>query len=273
MSTALDTRHDTLRVRREGALLRVTLDRPQRMNALDARLCAELNAVFEALADDTSARVVLLDGAGPHFCAGLDLSELERIQSAGSGPAAGLRLQRQYSQLVLRMRRCSQPVIALVHGAASGAGLALALALASDVRYCTPEARFNVAMARIGMTGCDVGISYFLPRAVGTSNAAEMMMGGRFVDAAKALRIGLVSEVCARDALDAAGLALAREMLAMSPLGLRLTKEGLNLSQDAPSLEAAIAIEDRQQVMCIGPYLSEGARAFLDKRPAVYPED
>ncbi|MCC2658815.1 MAG: enoyl-CoA hydratase, partial [Panacagrimonas sp.] len=134
------------------------------------------------------------------------------------------------------------------------------------------DARFNVAMARIGMTGCDVGISYFLPRAVGTANAAEMMLGGRFVDAQKALRIGLVSEIAPRDRLEELGLAMAEEMLRMSPVGLRLTKDGLNLSQDAPSLEAAIALEDRQQVMCIGPYLSEGAAAFMQKRPPNYPD-
>lgn len=145
-------------------------------------------------------------------------------------------------------------------------------ALASDVRFASEDARFNVAMARIGMTGCDLGISYFLPRSVGTSNAAEMMMGGRFVNAQKALRIGLVSDIAPRDQLEALGLAMADDMLRMSPLGLRLTKDGLNATQDAPSLDAAIALEDRQQVLCIGPYLSEGAAAFLQKRPAKYPE-
>lgn len=265
------SRFQTIQVREPTAgLHRLTLNRPQKMNAVDATLCAELGAYFLALQEDPSVRVVLLDAAGRNFCAGLDLSELDRIVAAGNGPAAGLRLQRAYSELILRMRRCPQPIVALVQGAASGAGLALTLA--SDVRFASDDARFNVAMARIGMTGCDVGISYFLPRAVGTTNAAEMMMGGRFVDAKKALRIGLVSEIAAREELEALGLAMVQDMLRMSPVGLRLTKDGLNLTQDAPSLEAAIALEDRQQVLCIGPYLSEGAAAFMQKRAPNYPD-
>lgn len=264
-------RFQTLQVREQAeGLHRLTLNRPQQMNAVNATLCEELSGYFGMLQDDLSVRVVVLDAAGKNFCAGLDLSELDRILAAGKGPDAGLRLQRAYSELILRMRRCPQPIIALVQGAASGAGLAMTLA--SDVRYASDDARFNVAMARIGMTGCDVGISYFLPRCVGTSNAAEMMLGGRFVDAKKALRIGLVSEIAPREQLEALGVAMAQEMLRMSPVGLRLTKDGLNLTQDAPSLEAAIALEDRQQVLCIGPYLSEGAAAFMQKRPPNYPD-
>ena len=265
------SRFQTLQVREQAeGLHRLTLNRPQQMNAVNATVCAELNDYFQALYDDPVVRVVVLDANGKNFCAGLDLSELERIVAAGNGPAAGLRLQRAYSELILRMRRCPQPIIALIQGAASGAGLALTLA--ADVRYASDDARFNVAMARIGMTGCDVGISYFLPRSVGTSNAAEMMLGGRFCDAKKALRIGLVSEIAPRDQLEGLGLAMAEEMLRMSPVGLRLTKDGLNLTQDAPSLEAAIALEDRQQVLCIGPYLTEGAAAFMQKRAPNYPD-
>lgn len=260
----------TLQVREQDGLHRLTLNRPQQMNAVDALMCRELGEYFRALEDEPTVRVVILDASGRNFCAGLDLSELDRIIAAGDGPAAGLQLQRAYSRIFVAMRRCPQPIIALVHGAASGAGLALALA--ADVRYAAEDARFNVAMARIGMTGCDLGISYFLPRSIGTSNAAEMMMGGRFVNAAKALRIGLVSEVAPRDQLETLGLELADQMLRMSPVGLRLTKDGLNLNQDAPGLEAAIALEDRQQVLCIGPYLAEGAAAFMQKRPPQYPD-
>lgn len=271
MSERRDYSHyKTLQVRSDKGLHRLTLNRPQMSNAIDALMRSELSDYFDALADDLSVRVVLLDAAGKNFCAGLDLSELDRIIDAGKSPAAGLKLQRGFSEIFLKMRRCPQPIIALVQGAAAGAGLAMALA--SDVRFASEDARFNVAMARIGMTGCDLGISYFLPRSVGTSNAAEMMMGGRFVNAQKALRIGLVSETAPRDQLEALGLAMADDMLRMSPVGLRLTKDGLNATQDAPSLDSAIALEDRQQVLCIGPYLSEGAAAFMQKRPAKYPE-
>jgi enoyl-CoA hydratase len=176
--------------------------------------------------------------------------------------------QRNMSEIVLRMRRCPQPIIALVQGAACGAGLAIALA--SDVRYADEGAKMNVAMAKVGLTGCDMGISHFLPRAVGPSNAAEMMMGGRFVDASRALRIGLVSAVVPVGQLSQHAEVLLAEMLAMSPAGLRLTKEGINAAAELASLEAVIAFEDRGQVMCTAPYMHEGVAAFKEKRAPRY---
>lgn len=265
------SRYETIRIRAENGLHRLTLNRPEKMNAVNGRMTVELTDYFNKLHDDESARVVLLDAAGRNFCPGFDLSEIDAIVAGGDGPMSGFKLQRKFSDIVLRMRRCPQPIIALVHGAAAGAGLALALA--SDVRYAAEESRMNVAMAKVGLSGCDMGISYFLPRAVGASNAAEMMMGGRFVDAKKALRIGLVSEIAPREQLEDLGLTLAREMLAMSPAGLRITKEGLNAALDAGGLEPVIALEDRGQIMCIGAYMAEGARAFLEKRPPQYTTD
>ncbi len=257
-----------IRVQQDGPLHRLTLNRPQLSNAIGLKMASELRAYFGSLYEDLDARVVILDAAGKHFCAGLDLADLGTIVAAGADPVAAFKLQRAYADIVLKMRRCPQPIVALVQGAASGGGLALALA--ADVRFAADDVRMNVAMAKIGLTGCDIGISYFLPRVVGMSNAAEMMMGGRFVDAKKALRIGLVSEVVARDELEALGQAMARDMLAMSPLGLRMTKDGLNVAVEGGSLEALAALEDRGQILCIAPYLEEGARAFLEKRPAVY---
>lgn len=255
----------TLSLEVEQGVAWLTLNRPERLNAINIPMVAELRAFFAMLNDDQTIRVVVLRGAGRHFSAGLDLDEMEAFTS-GAGAAA--RAQRNASDLVLAMRRCPQPIIALMHGAAAGAGFALALA--ADVRYAAQGARMNAAMAKIGLSGSDMGISYFLPRAVGTSNAAELMMGGRFADADKALRIGLVSEIVSPDQLDATGRRLAEEMVAMSPMGLRLTKEGLNASQDAGSLEAALAMEDRAQLLCIARYLEEGAAAFKEKRPANY---
>ncbi len=260
--------YETIAIDRREGVDWLTLNRPDQFNALNRRMMEELSDYFGGLYFNHAVRVVVLRGAGRHFCAGLDLNEAGDF--AASVPA-GARGQRRVAEIIMRMRRCPQPIIALVQGAAAGAGLAFALA--ADVRYAAEGARMNVAMSKIGLTGCDIGISYFLPRAVGASNAAEMMMGGRFVDAAKALRIGLVSEVVAKDALDATGKALADEMIAMSPLGLRLTKEGLNMSQDAGSLEAVIALEDRGQVLCLGPFIEEGAAAFLEKRPPRYSDE
>jgi len=245
----------------------LTLSRPKRLNAIDPTMAAELIDYFGRLSERHDVRVVVLRGANGQFCSGFDLGSVEDITSS---VAHGLRMQRQMANIVLHMRRCPQPIIALIEGAACGAGFALALA--ADVRYASEDARMNVAMARIGLTGCDMGISYFLPRAVGSSSAAELMMGGRFVDAARALRIGLVSDVMTNESLAAAAEVLAAEMTNMSPVGLRLTKEGLAFGQDAGSLEAAIAMEDRGQVLCIGPFMSEGVSAFREKRKPLYPD-
>jgi len=128
----------------------------------------------------------------------------------------------------------------------------------------------NVAMARIGLTGCDMGISYFLPRLVGSSLAAELMMTGRFIDAARAERTGLVSEVVPAENLRAHVTALAEEMLKMSPSGLRFTKEGLIAAIDANSLDQVIALEDRGQIITIHQHMKEGVAAFREKRAANY---
>lgn len=256
---------ETIQIRADGGVHHLTLDRPERLNAISAKMAQELTDYFMRLQKDHAVRVVVLRGAGRHFCAGLDLTEAADI---AAGVATAMRTQQLYAGIVQQMRRCPQPIIALMHGAASGGGFALALA--SDVRFAAEDARMNVAMARVGLTGCDMGISYFLPRAIGTSNAAELMMGGRFINAQKALRTGLVSEIAPREQLDALAEAMATDMLRMAPLALRLTKDGLNNSQDSGGLDAAIAVEDRNQVLCIGPYLKEGAAAFLEKRAPNY---
>jgi enoyl-CoA hydratase/carnithine racemase len=167
------------------------------------------------------------------------------------------------------MRRCPQPIISLVHGPACGGGFAIALA--SDVRIAGSSARMNAAFIRIGLSACDIGVSYFLPRLVGVSVASELMLTGRFINAERAQRVGLVSEVVPDDRLADAARPYIEEMLSTSPLGLRLTKECLNMGIDAPSLEAAIAMEDRNQILCSQTNdVREGMRAFLEKRTPVY---
>jgi len=261
--------YETLRLDRDGAIDWLTLNRPERLNAMNHRMCDELQEYFGGLSARHSTRVVILRGAGRGFCSGFDL---DAAQEVSGGPAPGMRAQRHVSEIILRMRRCPQPIICLVHGAATGGGFALALA--ADVRLAAPSARMNVAMLRMGLTGCDVGISYFLPRAVGSSVAAELMMSGRFIDAERALRVGLVSEVVAGEALEPAARALAEDMLRASPLGLRLTKEGLNLALAAGSLETAIALEDRGQILCASAgYFVEGIAAFREKRAPSYPDE
>ena len=169
------------------------------------------------------------------------------------------------SDLVVAMRRAPQPFIAAVRGPAAGGGFALALAC--DARIAGESARFNAAFIRIGLSACDMGVSYHLPRAVGTAVAAELMLTGRFINAQRALATGLVSELHPDAEVDAAAAKLALEMTETSPLGLRMTKECLWASVDAGSLEQAIAMEDRNQVLCVrAGYIEEGARAFVEKR-------
>lgn len=266
--------YDTLRVDREDHLTWLTLDRPDHLNAMNGTLIREVRDFFWRLSDDRHTRVVVMRGAGRGFCAGLDLKE----QGASDGDAdrpgtgsvsGGLRYQRQVSEIVMLMRRAPQPVIAAVHGPACGGGFAMALA--ADVRIAGESARMNAAFIRLGLSACDVGVSYFLPRLVGASVAAELLLTGNFVDAARAERIGLVSRVVPDAELETAARALAADMLRNSPLGLRLTKECLKLSLDAGSLEHVVAMEDRNQILCAqSDDFKEGVMAFLQKRPAVF---
>lgn len=261
--------YETLAVEREGHLTWLTLNRPEALNALSRTMVRELRDFFWKLADDRETRVVVVRGAGRAFCAGLDLKEAGRGEGAGAGggvPAA-LRGQREISELVLLMRRAPQPIIAAVRGPAAGGGFAIALA--ADVRIAGASARMNAAFIRLGLSACDVGVSYFLPRYVGASLAAELLLTGDFIDAERAERSGLVSRVVPDDALDEAARELAGRMLRNAPLALRLTKECLKHSIDAGSLEQAIAMEDRNQVLAVGTRdFREGVAAFLEKREA-----
>lgn len=262
-----DGSYETFTIEKRGPVDWVTLNRPDSLNAMSRTMMLELQHYFGALYTRHDVRVVVLKGAGRAFCAGLDLKE-ERVQGEG-GPVNGLRVQRRVSEIVMRMRRAPQPIISLVHGAASGGGFALALA--SDIRIAGPRARMNAAFIRIGLTACDVGVSYFLPRLVGASLASELLLTGDFIDAQRALQLGLVSDVVDDAELDARAQKTIDSILANSPVGVRLTKEALNINVDAGSLEAAIAMEDRQQILCAQTAdMREGIGAFLEKRPPQY---
>ena len=261
--------YETITVTHDGATDWLCLNRPERLNTINPRMCDELQDYFGGLQNHHATRVVILRGAGRAFCAGYDLKDADRVSA---GPIIGMNVQRQVSEVFIRMRRCPQPIICLAHGATTGGGFAFALA--SDVRIVARDVRMNVAMIKVGLTGCDVGISYFLPRAVGQSIAAELMMTGRFIGADRALAVGLVSEVVDLDGLEAAGRALADDMLKTSPMGLRLTKEGLRLAVDAPSLEAAAALEDRGQILCASAgFFEEGIAAFREGRAPNYVDE
>jgi len=145
------------------------------------------------------------------------------------------------------------------------------MALAADVRIAGESTRMNAAFIRLGLSACDVGVSYFLPRLVGASIAAELLLTGNFIDAARAERIGLVSRVVSDTELEDAARAMAADMLRNSPIGLRLTEECLKLALDAGSLEEVVAMEDRNQVLAASTSdFREGVMAFPEKRPAQF---
>ena len=247
----------------------VTLNQPEKLNALSFTLVDQLHAALDDLQADNGCRVVILTGAGRGFCSGLDLSSIQGSStSAGTaGPRAGMLSQEHIAALPQKLRRLQQPVIAAVNGPAYGGGFALALAC--DIRIAAPEARFCTQFIKLGIGGCDIGISYTLPRLIGASRAFELMLTARTLDAAEAERIGVVSEVTAPDrpVLDHA-LDLATTICRHSPFGVVMTKEVMWSNLDAPSFEAAIHLENRTQILAsTGGEVMEAAAAFMEKRP------
>jgi enoyl-CoA hydratase len=251
---------------REG-VAQITLNRPERRNALNHELLSRFYAALDDLAGDARCRVIVLTGAGAGFCAGLDLVEgATPPDLVGSGPAqTGMGVQKFVAGMVPALRAQPQPVIAAVNGAASGGGLALALG--SDIRVAAASARFNVAFVRVGLSGCDVGVSWMLPRLIGASRAYELMLTGRFVDSAEAERIGLVTRVVPdADVVDAA-LAEAELILANSPFGVRMTKEVMWSQLEIGSLHAGIDLENRTQILASTTGdMNEAMAAFVEKR-------
>jgi enoyl-CoA hydratase/carnithine racemase len=257
----------TIDVEKRGAADWLTLNRPGSLNAITTEMVVELSDYFGRLFDDRTTRIVVMRGAGRAFCAGLDIKESQAGQVAPFG--AGFGFQGALADVYIKMRRCPQPILALIQGPACGGGFAFALA--ADIRIAGESARMNAAFIKLGLSSCDMGVSYFLPRLVGVSVASELMLTGRFIHAPRALATGLVSEVVPDDQLEAAAQPYVEEMLAASPMGLRLTKEGLAMAVDATSLAAAMAIENRNQVLCSRTNdFAEGRRAFLEKRAPVY---
>jgi enoyl-CoA hydratase len=256
----VDREHDGVAV--------LTLNRPDSRNAMDAELIAGLHETFGSLRGDRDCRVIVLTGAGAGFCAGLDLKlGASPPSAAGLGRAqAGLATQQSIAELVPRMRAMPQPIIAAVNGAASGGGLALALA--SDIRIAATSARFNVAFVRIGLSGCDIGVSWLLPRLIGASRAYELMLTGRFVDAGEALRIGMVVRLVPDGEVVAAALETASLILGNSPFGVHMTKEVMWSQLEVGSLVAGIDLENRTQLLASTTSdMEEALAAFLEKRP------
>jgi enoyl-CoA hydratase len=249
----------------------LTLNRPDQLNAMNAELCEALHVALGEIAGDRSCRAVVLTGAGRGFCAGLDLRGYGLAPGNFGSDEARDRLanQQHMSTLVLGLRALPQPVIAAVNGPAAGFGLALALG--SDIRFASAEAVFRVAFVNIGVSNCDMGTSWLLPRLIGASRAHELMLTGRRFDAAEALRIGLVADVVEREQVRERSLEAAQQIAALAPWAVRLTKQGMWSALEISSERAAVEYEDRQQIMStFGSALPEAVAAFLEKRPAQF---
>jgi len=251
----------------EGIRL-ITLSRPETLNAMNAELVGELHGAISTVASDRTCRVVVLTGSGRGFCSGLDLAGFGDAPGVEGlrRPEATFALQTHIASLVPRLRSLHQPVIAAVNGPAAGGGFALALA--SDVRIASAAARFNVAFVRLGISGCDIGVSWLLPRLIGASRAWELMLTGRVVDAEEADRIGLVLRVVPEHQLLDAALETARLIVGNSPWGIRMTKEVMWSQLEVGSLQAGIDLENRTQVLSsMTGDMQEAVTAFLEKRP------
>jgi enoyl-CoA hydratase len=235
-------------------------------------------------------RVLILRAAGRVFCAGLDLKESTVLQSKKKPDElkekfffmnapdkdlikAKIYAQTRASHLIVKMRKISQPIIAVIQGPATGAGFTLALA--ADIRIAGENAKLANSFINIGFSGSDLASSYHLPRLIGMSRAAEILYTGRLVDAKEAERIGLILKIIKGDEkqLFGAALEIAQSLLTKSPLGLRMTKEAINISLDSPSLDTIMQIENRSQMLCSTSMdLLEGVNAFFEKRDPKYPK-
>jgi enoyl-CoA hydratase/carnithine racemase len=248
-----------------------TLNRPERLNAMTNTMFHELEQLALRLDQDDEVRVLIITGAGRAFCAGFDLAgygDDERL--AHQGTTRGLLTrQSEIATTIARLHGLKIPVIAAINGPCAGAGLSYAAAC--DIRIAAEGIVFSAAFLRAGFTACDLGSSWLLPRIVGTGRAHELMLTARRFDAEEALRIGLVTDVVPGDRLIATALSIADRIKQNPPLSTLMTKEGMWLAMETPSLAATIEFENRQQVLsAMTDDRDEAGLSFLEKRAPQY---
>jgi enoyl-CoA hydratase/carnithine racemase len=241
----------------------ITLNRPERLNALTFEVYAELRDTFLALDTEPDVRAVVITGSGRAFCSGGDVEDI--IGALFARDAAGLReFTRMTCDVILNLRRCRRPVVAALNGTAAGAGAVIATAC--DIRVAAPAAKIAYLFTRVGLSGADMGIAWLLPRIVGLGRATELLMTGDFIDADTALRIGLYHKVVPQESVVAEATALAERLARGPAAALAVTKRALD--QEAPlTLEAALAFEaDAQAALMKHPDFREAYEAFVAKR-------
>lgn len=252
----------------------VSLNRPERLNAMSIDLCLELKTALEQIAHDNDCRIVVLTGAGRAFCSGLDLKDHSLIPNVDglTIPRIGPRAIRIYSQLIPIMRHLPQPIIAAVNGVAFGGGMCLSLG--ADIRIASESAVFNATGIVNGLTSTELGASWLLPRLVGAAHSNDILFTGRRIDAAEALRMGLVSRVVPDNQILDCALDIAEGMCQYSPYGVQMTKQVIWANLENTSLAAAIELEDRNQIMLgMTDNLPEAITAFDEGRKPVYSDE
>jgi enoyl-CoA hydratase len=253
----------------------ITLNRPERMNSMAFDVMVPLKRVLEDITYDNDVRVVVLTGAGRGFSSGADHKSAGAVPNTIglTRPTFALRSMEVLDEVILSLRRLHQPVIAAVNGAAIGGGLCLALA--ADIRIASSDAYFRAAGINNGLTASELGLSYLLPRAIGTTRAFELMLTGRDVDAAEAERIGLVSRAVAPDELLQTCYEIAARIVGFSRPGIELTKRTLWSGLDAASLEGHMQAEGLGQlyVRLLTENFEEAVAARAEKRPPVFTDD
>jgi enoyl-CoA hydratase len=241
------------------------------LNALSIDLAVELDQALAELGQDNLVRIVILTGTGRAFCSGLDLKDYGIIPNIDnlSVHRIATRSMSIYSQITRRLRSIPQPVIAAVNGPAFGGGMCVALG--ADLRIASESAEFNATGIVNGLTSAEMGAGWILPRLIGGANSNDLLLTGRRVDAAEALRMGLVSRVVPDEDLLAEAIEMAQAMAKFSHYGLEATKQSLWVEQEISSLAAAIEFEDRNQLMAgFTNNLPEAIRAFDRDREPVY---
>jgi enoyl-CoA hydratase/carnithine racemase len=247
---------------REGVAW-IKLNRPERLNALTFEVYRELTDAFAALEQEPEVRAVVLTGEGRAFCSGGDVRDI--IGALQGRDAEGLlEFTRLTCELVRNIRRLRKPVIASLNGTTAGAGACIALA--SDLRVASTEARIAFLFVKVGLSGADMGAAHLLPRLVGLSKATELLYTGDFVTAEEALRIGLYNRVVEASELESETRALAERLARGPAFALGVTKEMLNRELDV-SLDTALELEAQAQAVCMQhPDYGEAYRAFMEKR-------
>lgn len=268
---------------RENGIGILTLNRPEKLNAISFQMEEELHQVLDQLMMNLDCRVLIFRGEGRAFSAGTDLREglilnskknpegYEKFYFLNMSEPIKRKMYHQWriTQIIMKMRKIPQPIIAAVHGSVAGGGLGFAMA--SDIRIASEDVNFINASINIGLTGADMGSSYFLPRLINLSRATEIIYSGRVVSGKEAEKIGFILKVVKKEVLLEEALKLAEELLTKSPLGLRMTKEALNLSLDSPSLNNILQFENSSIVLSFSSKdMNEASSAFFEKRKPKY---